>query len=119
VVWIKLPMHLPAKVNTRQGQVAMQKVEDVELQQKIRQRDLLWARRWRDGDAQCPRCAGAEFQVVDVESQGRMRYESFRCRDAVCNARWKVEFCESALAIVSEGGDEDWIDLLSHSDHDP
>jgi hypothetical protein len=96
----------------------MRNVEEIERQQKIRQQDLRWARRWRDGDAQCPRCAGAEFQIVDVESDGKMRYETFRCRDVACDARWKVEFCESALVVVSEGGDQDWIDLLSQPEHE-
>jgi hypothetical protein len=110
------PLYLSAKVNTRQ--VAMRNVEEIERQRKIRLQDLRWARRWRDGDAQCPRCAGAEFQIVDVESDGKMRYETFRCRDVACDARWKVEFCESALVVVSEDGDQDWIDLLSQPEQE-
>jgi hypothetical protein len=97
----------------------MHNAKEDEREQEIRRRDLHWARRWRDGEGRCPRCAGEEFQVDDVESEGRMRYESFKCRDAACGARWKVEFCESALVVMAEGREQDWIELLSLSDLEP
>jgi hypothetical protein len=87
-----------------------------EPKREFRRRELGWAQRWREGHAQCPCYAGSEFQLVNVESEGRMRYESFRCRDVTCDALWKVEFCESAIAIVREGLEQEWIELLSMTD---
>ncbi len=74
---------------------------------------LEWAKQWRAGNAQCPWCGIAEFDLVDNQSDGRMRYETFACKAESCRARWKVEFQEVALVVLR--GDvvngEDWIEL--------
>lgn len=81
--------------------------------QEERRGDLKWAREWRDGNARCPCCAGTEFDIVDLNADGHMRYETFKCETEACGARWKVEFRESALSLLRDGADGDggWIEL--------
>jgi hypothetical protein len=74
-----------------------------------------WARQWHNGNVRCPRCTLDEFDLVDVQSEGQMRYETFRCNATACGARWKVEFRETALAVLRDDlvSEDDWIELQS------
>jgi len=98
-------------MNTREENVAsaMREAEQSEQTKQIRRGNLEWAKNWRDGDAKCPCCGGIEFDIVDVESEGRLRYETFRCKAETCLVHWKVEFREAAVVVID--GEDDWIEL--------
>jgi hypothetical protein len=100
-------------MNTREENVAEMKREadEIERKQQVRRADLDWARQWHDGCARCPTCGRTELGVVDLEAEGQLRYESMSCKG--CGARWKVEYRESAVAILREDTDhdDDWIEL--------
>ena len=87
--------------------------KEIEANAQIRRGDLRWAEQWHQGSAQCPRCNGTEFRVVDVEHEGQMRYESFQCKAASCGVRWKVEFRDAALVVMGDaiGCEDDWIEF--------
>src|ERR1700722_17358810 len=87
--------------------------QEIQEQHEIRSGDLKWAEQWHNGDGQCPRCAGTEFDVVDVNSEGRMRYETLTCTSKACGARGKVEFRETALSVPRDDGEADgeWVEL--------
>jgi hypothetical protein len=102
-------------MNTREESVAaaMREAQAKQERQKVRRDDVNWAREWHDGNSHCPRCTGTECDIVDLESEGRMHYETFRCRTDACGARWKVESREAALSFLHDDGDrkDDWIEL--------
>lgn len=72
-----------------------------------------WARQWSDGNARCPICGQDDFNLLDVRAEGQLRYETLRCK--ACDARWKVEFRETAVVVLGgdNGGGDNWIDLKS------
>lgn len=87
--------------------------------EQSQQAALEWARRWQEGEAQCPRCADTDFELVDTRAEGRMRYETYECRAATCRASWKVEFRETALVVVENARDEaNWIELFDEQTSD-
>jgi hypothetical protein len=100
---------------TREEKVAsaMRDAQEMQDRHDNSSGDLTWAREWFDGNARCPCCAGTEFDIVDLNADGRMRYETFRCETGACRARWKVEFRESALSLLRDGADCEgaWIEL--------
>jgi hypothetical protein len=98
-------------MSTREENVAaaMREADDSEHKQQVRNGNIEWARQWRDGNAKCPYCAGTEFDIVDVDSEGRLRYETFKCKVETCAAPWKVEFREVALVVVD--GEDNWIEF--------
>lgn len=102
-------------MNTREENVSavMREDQDIQVQHELRGADLKWAEQWRNGNGQCPRCGGSEFDLVDVNSEGRMRYETLRCKSYACGAHWKVEFRETALSVLRDDGEADgeWIEL--------
>jgi hypothetical protein len=104
-------------MNTREENVAAAFREDRERieQLEFRHDHLQWARKWRAGDAHCPRCGGDDMEIIDRNSEGSMLYETFSCTTEACGARWKVEFQEKALSVVRNGSDDDdnWIELQS------
>jgi hypothetical protein len=100
-------------MNTREENVAaaMREEQEIAEQQELRRHDLKWAQEWCDGEAHCPRCGGSDFHVVDENSEGRVRYETLRCKTDPCGARWQVEFRETALVILRDDGEDDWIEF--------
>ncbi len=102
-------------MSTREENIgaAAREGQEMQDQQEVRRGDLKWAREWRDGNARCPYCAGTEFDIVDLNAEGRMRYETFRCKTNACKARWKVEYRETALILLRDDADceDDWIEL--------
>ena len=102
-------------MNSSKGNVAATAYERGQIEhQQIQPASLEWARRWREGDARCPRCTGTDFELVDFRAEGQMRYETLRCKAAACRASWKVEFREAALAVLEDniGSEGIWIELV-------
>lgn len=97
-------------VREEMGAKAPGEAPGAEEREAMRRRALLWARRWREGDASCPLCGGTELELSDVESDESVRYETFRCKAKACAARWRVELREAALALVREGDTEEWLE---------
>ena len=102
-------------MNSSTEAVAPPACETEPLEHKgTRRATLEWARQWHEGDAQCPRCGSTEFEIVDIRTDGQMRYETFRCASARCSACWQVEFREAALVVLENdsASQDDWIELL-------
>ena len=98
-------------MNTREENVAaaMREAQEIAEREQVRLRDLKWAERWYQGDARCPRCGGTDFGIPDAKYEERARYESFCCIS--CSTRWRVELRETALIVLDDGRDDDWIEL--------
>jgi hypothetical protein len=88
---------------------AMREEQETQRKQELHRGDLAWAQQWHDGWTRCPSCGGTDFRVVDLEAEAQLRYEGHSCNS--CGARWKVEFRETALVVLREDSEDDWIDL--------
>ncbi len=79
---------------------------------EVREDRAIWARRWFDGDASCPRCASdSDLKPTDLATGDSTVVETWACG---CGASWRVELREQAVAIEPLDGRSlvpaDWIE---------
>jgi len=87
--------------------------------EETRRRDLQWARQWYEGHPHCPACGGVEFKIVHTELDLTARCEIFRCKARGCRAHWCVGFWESAVMILREDEEDDWIEFADFDTPQP
>lgn len=106
-------------MNAREDNVAelIREAAAIDEQQKLRRKQIQWAKQWHAGHQRCPDCDGVDFASVETEYEGSLQYVTFRCMAETCDAFWKMELREAAVLILRDSNrDDDWIEIAIFDD---